>query len=200
MKNKILIIVVIVVILAAGIGIGIYLSKGEEEPGSTYGPAFGPEAGKGGSVLEKNNFSVNMPEGWAEMAAPTGVSAMMVNVNEEVTEPEAQKINFKTYYSVVYDTLNERSKEEYFQSIAVSLSQTVPGVVIVQEQEERIDNQDAYFVEAEFNQRNIDFKILLVIFTGEEESVWILTFNGLKSAWNDYEDLFYQIARSFKTR
>jgi len=202
MKNKILIIIVILVILAAGIGmgigIGIYLSKGGEK--TDCGSAYGPEAEEGGSLLEKNDFFVVMPEGWAEMAAPTGVSAMVVNVNEEVTEPEAQKINFQTYYSVVYDTLNERSKEEYFQSIAVSLSQTVPGVVIVQEQEERIDNQDAYFVEAEFNQRNIDFKILLVIFTGEGEGVWILTFNGLKSAWNDYKDLFYEIARSFKLR
>lgn len=198
MKNKILIIVVILVVLAAGIGIGIYLSKGGEK--TDHGSAYGREAGKGGSVLEKNDFSIVMPEGWAEMAAPTGVSAMMVNVNEEVTEPEAQKINFKTYYSVVYDTLNERSKEEYFQSIAVTLRQTVPDIVIVHEEEEKIDNQDAYFVEAEFNQRDIDFKILLVIFTGEGEGVWILTFNGLKSAWNDYKDLFYQIARSFKLR
>lgn len=198
MKNKILIIVVILVVLAAGIGIGIWLSGDEEE--SNHGPAYGPEAGKGGSVLEKSDFSVMMPEGWAEMAAPTGVSAMVVNVNEEITEPEAQKINFKTYYIVVYDTLNERSKEEYFQSVAVSLSQTIPGVAITHEEEEKIDNQDAYFVEAEFNQRNIDFKVLLVVFTGEGESVWILTFSVLKSAWNDYKDLFYQIARSFKIR
>jgi len=198
MKNKALIIVGILVILAIGIGVGIYLSKGEGE--SDLGSAYGPEAGKGGSALEKNDFSIMMPENWAEMATPVGVSAMVVNINEEVTEVEAQRINFKTYYSVVYDTLNERSKEEYFQSVGATLSQTVPGIVVIHEEGERIDNQDAYFVEAEFNQKNIDFKVLLVIFTGEGESVWIVTFNGLKSAWNDYKDLFYEIARSFKLR
>ena len=192
MKNKILVIIVIVVVLAAGIGIGIYLLGGEKEP------TDGSEAGGGESVLEKNDFSIMMPKDWAETAAPTGVSAMVVNVNEEVTEPEAQRINFKTYYTVVYDTLNQRSREEYFQGMAASLNQAVPGFVVVREGEEKIDNQDAYFVEAEFNQRDIDFKILLVVFMGEGESVWIVTFNGLKSAWDDYKDSFYQVARSFK--
>ncbi len=194
MKNKTLIIIGIAVIAVVGIGIVIYLSQNGEKTDN------GSETGRGGGVLEKNDFSIMMPENWAEMAAPTGVSAMVVNIDEEVTEPEAQRINFKTYYSVVYDTLNERSREEYLQSFAATLKQTVPDIVIGHEKEEKIDNWDVYFVEAEFNQRDIDFKILLVIFMEEGESVWILSFNSLKNAWNDYKDLFYQVARSFKAR
>ena len=198
MKNKILLIVVILLVLAIGIGIGIYFSKGDQGKGS--GSVYGPEATEGGVWLEKEAFSVNMPEGWSEMGAPTGISAMMVNTSEEITDPAAKKINFRTYFSVVYDTLNGKSREAYIQFVRDSLAQTIPGVKITYEKDGKINNRDAHFMETAFNQRGIDFKILLVAVSGNGNDVWVVTFNTPKTSWDKYRDLFYQTADSFSVK
>jgi len=198
MKNKILIIVVILLVLAIGIGIGIYFFQDDQGKGS--GSVYGPEATEGGARLEKEAFSVNMPEGWSEMGAPTGISAMAVNTSEEITDPAAKKINFRTYFSVVYDTLNGRTNEDYVQFLKDSLDQTIPGVVITKEGQGEIDNQGAHFIEMEFNQREIDFKVLLVAVYGEGNDVWIVSFNTPKTSWDKYRDLFYQTVDSFSMK
>jgi len=195
MKNKLLIVVVVLLVLAIGAGIGVFLSKGEKEKGP--GSVYGPEAKKEGARLEKESFSINMPEGWSEMGAPTGISAMVVNASEEITDSAAQKINFRTYFSVVFDKLNEKSKEEYVQYAKNALSQNVPGIIISHEEKGKIDNKDAYFIETELNQRDADFKVLIAIITGEQD-IWAISFNTVVSNWEKYKDLFYQTARSFK--
>lgn len=198
MKNKILTAIIIVLVLAIGIGIGIYFSGGDKDKGPKS--IYGPEAKEGGARLEKEDFSISMPEGWAEMGAPTGVSAMVVCTSEEITDPAAQKINFRTYFSVVYDVLAEKTLEEYIQSAKDILPQSIPGIVMTHEENSIIDNQDAYFIEAEFTQRGIDFKILLTVIKGREQDVWIVSFNTAVSNWDNYKDLFYQIAKSFKVK
>jgi len=197
-KNKILIIVVILLVLVIGVGIGIYFSKSDQGKGP--GSVYGPEAAEGGARLEKEAFSVNMPEGWSEMGAPTGISAMAVNTNEEITDPAAQKINFRTYFSVVYDTLGGRTGEAYIQFFKDSLDQAVPGINITHEQSGKVNNRDAYFMEAEFNQREIDFKVLVVVVYGAGNDVWVVSFNTPKTSWDKYRDLFYQTVDSFSMK
>jgi len=140
MNNKItsgrispVLIIIIVVVLAAGVGIGFYFGGGSDKSGPAPGCKSGAE--KGGTILEKEDFSIYMPEGWAETSqAPMGTSIMVVNVNEKITEPEVQKINFKSYYSVVYDSLAGRNKEDYFGLIKESLLQNIAGSVIAHEE------------------------------------------------------------------
>lgn len=189
MKNKVLIITAIVLILAVGIGIGIYLSRSGEE-----------SSRKKEVRLEKEGFSINVPAGWSETGAPTGISAMVVNTSEEITDPAAQKINFRSYFSVIYDVLGGKTMEEYIQSVKDSLSESIPDIIISHGESGTVDNQYAYFMEAEFNQKNIDFKILLTIVKSEEQDVWIVSFNTVLSNWNNYKSLFYQIAKSFKIK
>lgn len=196
MKNKILIAIIIILVLAIGIGIGIYFSRGDKAPKSIYGP----EAKEGGARLEKEDFSISMPEGWAEMGAPTGISAMVVYSSEKIIDPAAQKINFRTYFSVVYDMLAGKTLEEYIQSVKDILPQSIPGIVMTHEESSSIDNREAYFIEAEFTQKNIDFKILLTLTKGKEQDIWIISFNTAASNWDIYKDLFYQIAKSFKVK
>lgn len=198
MKNKILIIVVVLLVLAIGVAIGIFLSKGEKEKGP--GSIYGPEAKEGGTVLEKENFSINLPKGWAEMGTPTGVSAMAVNVSEEITDPNAQKINFRTYFAVMYDNLAGKSLEEYIQLTKESLSQAISDIVITFDKGEKINNRDTHFIEAEFNQKGIDFKILSAMIRGTGEDIWVINFNTSRSNWDEYKDLFYQTVDSFQVK
>lgn len=191
-------IIILIVVLAAGVAIGIYFSKGDKEKGS--GSVYGPEATEEGVRLEKEAFSVNVPGGWSEMGAPTGISAMAVNTSEEITDPAAKKINFRTYFSVVYDTLSGRNREAYIQFVRDSLGQTIPNINITHEQGGKVNNRDAYFMETEFNQRGIDFKVLLVVVNGTGNDVWVVTFNTPKTSWDKYRDLFYRTADSFSVK
>jgi len=151
-------------------------------------------------LLVKDDFSLSLPKGWKETSAPAGVSAMATNIEEEIADSKAKRINFRTYVSVNYDSLNSRSKEEYLNFVKNSLIQTLPGITFTYEKTGSIDSRDAYFIEAEVRQQQIDFKILLVLIKGNDEDVWRLNFNTLKSNWIDYKELFYQTAETFKVK
>ena len=69
-----------------------------------------------------------VPKGWQEVGAPTGVSAMVVNTGEEISDPALQRINFKSYYSVSYDKMGERTRDEYIAYIKNMVKQFAPGI------------------------------------------------------------------------
>lgn len=190
MKKYILIIVVAVIIIA---GAALFYFRDKL-------PILKSEKGieNNENILKKNDFSINLPEGWVEVAAPLGASATAIDSNEEITDAKAQTINFRSYFSVVYDTLGQRTKEQYYQEIKDSLKSAFPDIVFSREEKDRIDNKETYFLEAEFNQKEIDFYVMLVINMGEKD-IWIISFNTLKSSWNNYRDKFYQTAKSFKS-
>ncbi len=186
MKNKIIILIVVLLIVTIGIVVGIYLvnKKSSEE----------------GTLLEKTDFSISMPAGWTETTPPAGITLMAVNASEDITGSDAEKINFRTYYSVIYDSLTGRTKEEYIAVSKQSLTEAIPGLTITDEDSDTINAQDVYFMEAEFNQRDIDFKSLLTIISGEEDDIWIISFNTMKSNWKTYKGTFYDISESFKLK
>lgn len=191
MKKSILIIVVAVIIIA---GAALFYFRDKL-------PGFKPEGGSRDkqNVLEKNGFSIDLPEGWVEVEAPIGASATAIDSNEKITDVKAQRINFRSYFSVIYDNLGQRTKEQYCQEIKDSLKDAFPGIVFSREENSMIDNKNAYFLEAEFTQKEVDFYVMLAINMGEKD-VWIISFNTLKSSWDNYKDIFYQTAKSFKTK
>ncbi|RLG10692.1 hypothetical protein DRN73_07200 [Candidatus Pacearchaeota archaeon] len=203
MKNKLLIIIGIVLILVIGIGIGVYTAR--------FGLFSGQEARqpkaqkkedleKKNNLLVKDDFSLVLPKGWKEAPSPSGISAMVVNAEEKISDIAAKKINFRSYFSVKYDTLNGRNKEEYIEFIKKTLIQAVPGITFIYEEPATINNKDVYFIEAEVTQQGVDFKILISLIRGNEDDAWILSFNTTKANWPEYKDVFYQIARSFRVK
>ncbi|TSC95875.1 MAG: hypothetical protein Athens101410_321 [Parcubacteria group bacterium Athens1014_10] len=202
MKNKILIIAVILIVLAAGIGIGIYFSKNNEITGAEQEIVKSGEESQPNqnNILATADFSLNKPAGWREVPAPTGVSAMVVNADEEIIDEAVKKINFKSYLSIGYDTFNGRSEEEYVKYIKDSLVQAVPGIIFTDEKSNVIGDKNFYFIESEVNQKGADFKVLIVLIKGKNNDVWTISFNTTKNYWPNYKDLFYQTAQSFKLK
>jgi len=190
MKKPILIVVIAVIIIT---GAALFYFRDKL-------PSFKPEKeiGNKENILKKNNFSINLPEGWVEVAALMGASATAVDSNEKIDDVKAQRINFRSYFSIVYDNLGQRTKEQYYQEIKDSLKNAFSGIVFPQEEKGLVDNKDVYFLEAEFSQQEVDFYVMLAINIGEKD-VWIVSFNTLKTSWNNYKDIFYQTARSFKS-
>ena len=214
MKNKTLIYIIILLIIIIVLGIAgvIYFAKENKFSNGGSGESaeesglFGKETAQGEqeeeeeNVLFNDNFSINIPEGWRETAASVGVSAMVVNVNEEITNPDAKKINFKSYFSVVYDSLQGKSKEEYIDYLKNSLEQAVPGIIFIQEKTTTMNERNAYALEAELKQQGVDFNVLIILVYGDGEDIWVMSFNTLRDKWTDYKDLFYQTADTFQIK
>lgn len=195
LSKKAALIVFTILVLLIGVLIGIYLIPQQKPKTSEH---YNPPAEEG-AMLEKKGFSIYIPKGWVENTQPPmGVSAMVINVDEEITDEAAKRVNFKTYYSVIFDKLPEHSDfTTYIQAVKNSLAQNL-AAEFVSEKEETINNQHTYLLEANFTQKDIDFKSLIVIVKGKGSDVWVLSFNGLSSLWETNKDTFYKVVQSFK--
>lgn len=145
----------------------------------------------------KDDFSVDLPTGWQETTPSIGVSAMAVNANENINDPAVKKINFKSYFAVSFDTLQGKSLSEYSDSVKSEFKQVASGVVFSNEQDLTINGQSAHAIEADLTQQEINFKILMVVIAGQENDVWVITFNTTKSSWDGYKELFSNVVKSF---
>lgn len=150
-------------------------------------------------AIETDLFSIKLIDGWVEAQPVYGSAATAINNNELINNLDAQKIGFKSYYSVLQDIYSEKTEKDYLDKIKASLKEGFVGVIISDGEAKDIDNRKLYFIESEFNQQNIDFKVLLAI-TIKDKDAWIISFNTLKENWEEYKNSFYQVAENFKIK
>jgi hypothetical protein len=149
------------------------------------------------SKIITDDFSINLPEGWKETNPVMGTTIMAVKTNEILSDPAAQKINFNSYFAISYDTLGEKTPQEYVDFTKQSLEQTIGDINFILDKDVIINNRNARKIEFEMSQQGVDFKVLLVLVKGEESDIWTISFNTTKSDWEKYENIFYDIASSF---
>ncbi|MFA4941360.1 MAG: hypothetical protein WC582_02025 [Patescibacteria group bacterium] len=203
MKKNLTIILIFIVILVVGLGIGWFLGRGGYD-GNEKTAQFNEGsddifqgAARQDEVLERGGFSVLIPMGWKEVAAPTGVSAMVVNAGEEVSDPALQNINFRSYYSVSYDTLKEKTIEEYSAYIKNMVKEFAPNIVFTPEENIKINANDAYKLEADLNQQGANFKVLIFLIKGKDDDIWNMSFNSGAMDWEKNREEFDRIAQTF---
>lgn len=206
-KSKTTLILSVLVALVLGIVIGSFIPKIEtslkarkEAEMLAQKQAEVEEQLKQDRVLSKDEFTVKMPAGWAEVPAMPSTSATVMFVKENLQNEALQKINFKSYYAVTYDTLNKRSLSGYVTYLKGTLQKLLLGIRFISDKSEKIDNKEARVIEAEVTQKGADFKVLIVVIKGEGEDVWTLSFNTGKDTWDAYKESFYDVARNFKVQ
>jgi len=216
MKNKIIIIALIIPGIALIVLVGFYFVKQNKllisspeniiQPNQTLvGNQEKMNDGTGlnnqtQNKLVTDDFEVTLPAGWEKTAPAIGASAMAVNRNEKLDDPAAQKINFRSYLAVSYDTLQGKGMSEYLQTVKNGLSQVVSNVVFTNEQDIIINDRPAHALEAELTQQGVNFKILMVVITGQGEDVWVMSFNTIKSSWDGYQETLSDIVQSFNLK
>jgi len=209
MKNKIVIIVLIIVIVVIAVATGFYFSRQNKQSTSPAGNAALPsQTGENNQTngeqpqnkLVTDDFEINLPAGWQKTAPAIGSSAMAVKINEQLSDPVAQKINFRSYFAVSYDTAQGKSLNEYMQTVKSQLQQAISGIIFAQEHDTTINGKAARAFEADFNQQGVNFKILMVAIDGVGDDVWVISFNTLQSTWAEYRDSFSNIASSFSLK
>lgn len=151
-----------------------------------------------GRLVTKDNFSLRVPDAWVEAQPPTGVSLMLKNNSEQITNQAAKQIGFKSYLAVIGDNLGSNTIENYLSLSKDALKQAIPGITFSKEDSTSIGGRQAKVLEADLSQQGINFKVLMFIISGENKDVWVISFNTLSENWNANKSLFYQIAGSFK--
>ena len=156
------------------------------------------------TLLNKDGFNIILPAGWQEVSDFPDVLAMAIDSKEKLKEEKTKNLDFITNFSIKNDDLSKYTRvftvEDYGKSIEESLVQLIPGIKFTPEKLGAINGQNAFFVETESTQEEVDFKTLLVFIEGNNNTIWAISFNTFKDSWLAYKDLFYQIAESFKLK
>jgi len=190
MKNKILVIAGIILLIVVVGGLWFYFGK--------TGMPVNTEKELGGNMLVKEGFSIVLPKGWVESEdMAEGITALAFDPNEQITEEAAKKISFASYLSIGQDSSQEKNMNDYVAYTKQELQTALGSVEFTNEKSLTINSKDAYALEMEISQENINFKVLMVLITGDYDDIWVVSFNTLESMWNGYKDAFYNSAESF---
>jgi len=142
------------------------------------------------------DFSIVSPDGWIQAQLP---STLVSFLNSRETHPDgsaAAKVNFKSYMAITFDNTNGQSLEEIAESVKQQVSGVVPGVKF-SETIGNINGQPAKFFEADFDQQNIAFKVMIVI-VAKGDKYFTIFANTTAEKWPQYRQSFYDSAASFK--
>jgi hypothetical protein len=141
-----------------------------------------------------------LPGGWAEVQPPEDALAMVSKTQKEVIDFEGESIDFWSYFSVAQKDRGEKNLTEYVDFVKDSLTGAIPGINFTHEESATINNQMSYFIETEAGPADTDFKFLIVLIEGKNDTAWIITFTSIKEIWLDYKDLFYNTAETFREK
>lgn len=172
---------------------------GENSPiaNLTNNTASGPAVPSEGGVFATDDFSLAYPADWRQVPAMTGVSAMIVKGNENITDPEAKKMNFQSYLAVSYDSAEGKTKEQIVEYLKNELRSVIPEAVFSRENFLTLNRRDAYATEMTFRQSGLDFHVLIVTVWGKENDLWVLSFNTLEELWQNYVGEFEEMTQAF---
>lgn len=202
-KKKIVIIFIFGFILIVGLSIGWSLGQGGTGGGEKVAELnlenndISQGVATQDEILDGNGFSVLIPKGWKEVVAPSGVSAMVLNAEEEITDPALQKLNFQSYYSVSYDTLKEKTMEEYVVYVKDMVKQFAPDIIFTSEESLKVNTNNAYKIEADLNQQGADFKVFIFLVKGKDSDIWNMSFNSGAVNWEKNKEEFNRIGGTF---
>jgi len=155
-------------------------------------------------LVDKSSFSIEAPAYWKESPALTpGVSLLMVNALEKMERPEVQKINFRSYFSISYGTLDGKTLDDYVVALKEKLVQMVPNMIFQDEALKNkvfIDGREAKVFSADFTQQGVDFKFLMYVAPGKDNDVWMISLNSLPENFEEYRGIFNTSALSFRVK
>ena len=150
-------------------------------------------------VFEGEQFTISIPQGWVQTQMP-GTLVTITNINEShPQEPNAQKINFKSYFAVSSDNTQGRSLNQIFEEVKAGILQAISSASITGVSDETIDGMPAKFIELNLTQQDINFTVMLTIVM-KGDKYFVISFNTTTNKRQEYKNLFYQTAKSFKFR
>jgi len=147
-----------------------------------------------------DDFEINLPYGWIKMEKPMpGITLMVVNDNEQPNDENTKKINFRSYYAITYVSW-EKDLNDYLPVYENELKSVASGAIIENINDGNVNDQQAKFFDTKISQQNINFKAFVAIVRGNNNDIWIFTFNTTESLWNNYQNFIPEILNTFKVK
>lgn len=133
-------------------------------------------------IIVKDKFSVLLPKDWQEIEpVANGIVFSAQNLR-----------NLKSNYHITYDMVKDSYKNDYLTYIKQSIIKTSPQVQFLFENKNEI--------EAELLQDKVVYKSLIKVFWGENNEVYLLSFNSLQSDWETNKLIFDKVVNSFEIK
>lgn len=216
-RNKIIFIIFSLVLLSALVGAMVFLvNKSKKNPAVTTKIDFSstteskPEAERPAALPEKESpqamtmdtdyFTLNLPPAWEKSSKDDILPLTIVDTGRETTNAKAKEIDFKTNLSIDSTSLGDTSLKDYIESVKASLVQSISVINIVKEEAAQINGKDAFLLEIESTQQDLNFHTLLAFITGKDSTVWAFSYNTLEESWPVYENIFNQMIESIKMK
>ena len=193
-------------LLLAAVGAGIYYfsmqknsptnpsrqNQNQSQPQTSSLPAKPAE-----NKYEGEDFSMTIPEGWDKsQQSLSGTLLTLYKTGETHTDdPNAQKINFKSYMAISFDRTQGKTKSQILDMVKQSLLQLSPTAKINTLPQETVDNQTADLIEISLAQQDVNFKVLVaVVIKGDK--YFTLSANTTEKKWAGYKEGFYKALKS----
>jgi len=156
-------------------------------------------AGQTSHNIVTGDFEITPPPGWEGRPAPEGVLAIAIKPSEVISDPEASKMGFRSYFAVTKDNLQGKTREEYVSFIGEELKKISSSVTLDTSWSTKVDGKDATVLDISMDRDNVDFKAsIFLVWSGED--VWAIAFNTTEDKWDEYKDSFFTSGSSFKLK
>jgi len=197
--SKIVIAAVVIVILAVGVGIGYWLSYEAKAPadGQPMIDQKGAQGSQSDASFIGDDFTLIPPAGWIRTQIP---STLVSYQNSRETQPKgsaAEKINFKSYLAVSFDSTNGQSLVQIAELVKNQTKGVAPAISFASAIDGTIGGQPAKFMEADLLMQDVNFKVAIAV-AMKGDKYFIISFNTTAEKWPEYRDIFYNALNSFK--
>jgi len=139
------------------------------------------------------DYSLILPLGW--QTAKEDDAQSIFTYASEISET-----NFKTYFSVSKDQIQGNTPDDYINYLKNQIRESAPGIRFDNENNVKINGQDAFAMDGYVRQNNIDFRILIVVIEGNGDDLWVFNFNTIAGKWEDNAPVFVEILNSFNIK
>lgn len=198
------IVLTVALLLLAAVGAGIYYfiqikpPSGSAEKNQAQTQSQPPLPTKPAeNKYEGEDFSIVIPEGWdkSQQPLPGTLLALYKNKEDHTDDPNAQKINFKSYMAISFDRTQGKTKSQILDMIKQSLSQLSPNAKINTLPQETVDNQIADLIKIDLTQQDVNFKVLVAVIV-KGDKYFTMSANTTAKKWAGYKEDFYKALKS----
>ncbi len=199
--------VIVIVVILAGLGIYWFVKKDDStlkdggavnQETSTYVNANTNAAGSSSTYIG-DGFTVLQPSGWIQSRIQ-GSLASFQRANESHGEGSpAEKINFKSYIAISFDSTNGRTLDQVDQATIDGITAAIPSAKSFAVNDETINGIPARLTAFELQQQDVSYTVLVAVFMADEK-YYVMSFNTTTEKWIGYKDSFYEVARSFSLK
>ncbi|GEM_PF-1441221 len=146
---------------------------------------------------EGEDFSVVIPEGWtkSQQSLPGTLLTLYKIGESHADDPNAQKINFKSYIAISFDRTQGKTLSQILDMTKQILLQTLPSAKINVLPQEIIDSQKADLIEIRLTQMDVQFKVLVAVVV-KGDTYFTVSANTTEKKWTSYKADFYKALKS----